>query len=416
MQSTAPILEIYERLQFWRRRQCALWPGLFTATLAQLPTALPPRVTTISILLNRDRTTLILLNDKRVFICDACRSLQPLHNSTVSSDSTLPPTLPPPPPTGEIAPALSPQSAPKSLLLTSSSLASSLDCPPGIPQAIPKKTPPRPQSTIAIGTAPALGSVHTQVPAPTQPQAVTAATSASVLVPGPALGAKPSQAPVNLSPSARAPIRAPAPKFAASSAASLAPARTPLPTPIPAIKSTTAPPVPASAPASTLPPVPPGEMTQNEAFVLDTGDCFRCEACAFVTPLGIVRRLLRLHECGPVLPVSLAFTVLVEAVGAARAIKGVPEEHRSWFLDSKCRKAGLDGLFFALGLLDELRLEAEQLPTAEMTVFRERARDMVRTYGMESDLFINGGESTSTRRPFLFLRRNWFPMFVGGKG
>lgn len=85
-----------------------------------------------------------------------------------------------------------------------------------------------------------------------------------------------------------------------------------------------------------------------------TGEEFvRCDTCAFTTPLGHLRRLLSLPSCGPSFPVDVAFSLLVEAVGAPAAIKSSSDEHTSWFLDTKCRERGLDALLIALGLCDE---------------------------------------------------------------
>lgn len=79
----------------------------------------------------------------------------------------------------------------------------------------------------------------------------------------------------------------------------------------------------------------------------------RCDQCTFTTPLGIVRRMLRLPSCGPSFAPTEAFALLSEAVGVPTVLQTMPAAYRSWFLDPACRAQGQDALLSMLGLRDE---------------------------------------------------------------
>lgn len=89
----------------------------------------------------------------------------------------------------------------------------------------------------------------------------------------------------------------------------------------------------------------------------------RCDQCAFTTPLGTLRRMLRLPPCGPSFPPTEAFALLTEALGAPTVLQTMPAAYRPWFLNPTCRMQGQDALLSLLGLRDEcLIISDDPLP------------------------------------------------------
>lgn len=151
---------------------------------------------------------------------------------------------------------------------------------------------------------------------------------------------------------------------------------------------------PAASSASTLPPSAPAD----EPWAA-------CPACAFVTPVGPLRRLLHLpDDRGPHLPPAAARALLVEAVSDCAALASPARRRRfldatdeepvvSWLRDRESRHAGLDDLCGVLGLREEQLVDGA-------TVAAERGVDLHGLVETEAFLALSVPSGVMPRLPF----------------
>lgn len=84
------------------------------------------------------------------------------------------------------------------------------------------------------------------------------------------------------------------------------------------------------------------------------GHSVRCMACGFMTACGGLRKCLGLGIGGGEMHMEAALALLVEGIGAERAVKSCEKRLREeWFLRQEERDRGLEALFGVLGLREE---------------------------------------------------------------
>lgn len=111
----------------------------------------------------------------------------------------------------------------------------------------------------------------------------------------------------------------------------------------------------------------------------------RCPTCRFITPTGPLRRLLHLPPCGPHFPPTIALALLVEGLGPALSLKRHGAGKQAWFLDSLCRREGLDALLSAIGAHEE------QLHAVNVTFPSPQAQQLAsrRQFMFDAERFLN---------------------------